>query len=218
MVAVSWFLIRNSITAVHRKDLESDCEMLWLELHTSRGIINFVTYYRPPTATTDSLRSLHSALGATSTSLPIIVCGDCNAPDVAWLTTSPKVKSPVADTLCEFVCNNFFIQLVSHPTRGDNILDLLLTTNPDLISSVRVTDSLPGCDHDAIHFMLSTSRPHQSTIKRVLYNYKQLILMILKKFGPVFPGKLLTMRMVILSYHGLNGKIYFSLLWIMCFH
>ena len=102
----------------------------------------------------------------------LIVCGDFNTPDVDWLTTSPKVKSPVADTLCEFVCDNFFSQLVSHPTRGDNILDLLLTTNPDLISSVRVTDSLPGCDHDAIHFMLSASIPHQSTIKRVLYNYK----------------------------------------------
>ena len=47
---------------------------------------------------------------------------------------------------------------------------------------------------------------------------KQLILMILKKFCPVFPGKLLTLRTVILSYHGLNGKIYFSLLWIKCFH
>ena len=32
-------LIRNSITAVHRKDLESDCEMLWLEpvAHFSRN-------------------------------------------------------------------------------------------------------------------------------------------------------------------------------------
>ena len=84
----------------------------------------------------------------------LIVCGDFNTPDVDWLTTSPKVKSPVADTLCKFVCDNFFSQLVSHPTRGDNILDLLLTTNPDQISSVRVTDSLPGCDHDAIHFVI----------------------------------------------------------------
>ena len=38
-------LIRNSITAVRCKHLEGDCEMLWLELHTSRGVINLVIYY-----------------------------------------------------------------------------------------------------------------------------------------------------------------------------
>ena len=61
-------LIRNSITAVHCKHLEGDCEMLWLELHTSRGVINLVIY-RPPTATVDSLQSLHSALAAACSSL-----------------------------------------------------------------------------------------------------------------------------------------------------
>jgi len=165
-------LIRNSITVIHRKDLESDCEMLWLELHTSRGIINLVTYYRPPTATVDLLKLLHSALATNSNSLPVIVCGDFNVPDVDWSTTSPKLKFPVTDTLCQLVHDNFLSQLVSHPTRGENVLDLLLTTNPDLIASIEVTDSLPGCDHDAIHFMLSATIPQQSTTKRVLYNYK----------------------------------------------
>ena len=52
-------------------------------------------------------------------------------------------------------------------TRGDNILDLLLTTHPDIISSVEVIDSLPGCDHDAVQ---SATIPKQSTINRVFYN------------------------------------------------
>ena len=33
-------------------------------------------------------------------------------------------------------------------------------------------DSLPGCDHDAIHFQLSLYKTKHSTTKRVLYNYK----------------------------------------------
>ena len=183
-------LIRNSITVIHRKDLESDCEMLWLELHTSRGIINLVTYYRPPTATVDLLKLLHSALATNSNSLPVIVCGDFNVPDVDWSTTSPKLKFPVTDTLCQLVHDNFLSQLVSHPTRGENVLDLLLTTNPDLIASIEVTDSLPGCDHDAIHFMLSATILQQSTTKRILYTVtiNQVILMISKKFCPMFPG------------------------------
>ena len=155
-------LVRNSITAVHHKDLECDCEMLWLELYTSRGVVNLVTYYRPPTTTADSLHSLHSAIVAVCSSSPIIVCGDFNVPDVDWITTSPKVKSLLPETLCQLVHDNFFSQLVSSPTRGDNILDLLLTTHPDFISSVQAIDSLPGCDHDAVHFSLAATIPKQT--------------------------------------------------------
>ena len=85
---------------------------------------------------------------------------------------SPKVKSLVTDSLCQLVCDNFFSQLVSCPTRGDAILDLILATHPDLISPVQVIDSLPGCDYDAVHFYLSATIPKQFTVKRVLYNYK----------------------------------------------
>ena len=38
------------------------------------------------------------------------------------------------------------VQMVSEPTRGDNIFDLFLTTNPTLVNSVEI---LPGLsDHD----------------------------------------------------------------------
>jgi len=144
--------------------------MLWIELHTSQRMINLVTYYWPPSAAVDSLQSLYSSLPAASTSHLVVVCGDFNAPGVDWATLTPTVKSPVAETLCRFVCDNFFTQLVSTPTRGDSILDLLLTSNTDLISSVGVMNSLPGCDHDAIHFQLSLYKTKHSTTKRVLYN------------------------------------------------
>ena len=114
-------LVRNSITAIHRKD--SNCEMLWIELHTSQRMINLVAYYRPPSAAVDSLQSLYSALSAASTSHPVVVCGDFNVPGVDWATSTPTVKSPVTETLCRFVCDNFLTQLVSTPTRGDSILD-----------------------------------------------------------------------------------------------
>lgn len=37
-------LVKLSIISFYRKDLESDCEMLWIELVTSKGKVNFVTF------------------------------------------------------------------------------------------------------------------------------------------------------------------------------
>ena len=165
-------MVRDSITVVRRYDLEVACEMLWLELYVQKGVIDFLTYYRPPTTSVDSLLALYSALAVVSTSRPIFICGDFNVPHINWQTLSPTFKSPVADTLCRVVCDNFLSQVVHQCTRDDHILDLLLTNNPALISSVDVIDSLPGCDHDAIQFTLLVSLPKQSATHRRLYNYK----------------------------------------------
>jgi len=121
-----------------------------------------VSYYRPPIPQADSLQSLYSAVAAANSSSPVIIniCGDFNVPDMDWVTASPRVTTPVTDTLCQFV---------SDPTRGDNVLDF--THFPS--RSCLLCDSLPGCDHDAVHFSLAAKIPKQSAVKRTLYNSVQ---------------------------------------------
>ena len=61
-------------------------------------------------------------------------------------------------------------QLVMSPTRNDNTLDLILTTQPDLISNLAV---VPGMsDHKAIIFDLSISfsQPKNPVRKIFLYH------------------------------------------------
>ena len=66
-------LVKTSLTSSRHRDLESDCEMLWLELLTSGGKVNFVTFYRPPDSSMDSLQQLMTSISfATSSSLPLI--------------------------------------------------------------------------------------------------------------------------------------------------
>jgi len=62
-------------------------------------------------------------------------------------------------------------QLVTTPTRENNILDLVLTTDPDLISELAI---VPGMsDHEAVFFTLSlfTQTPTRPT--RVIYLYSR---------------------------------------------
>ena len=150
-------LVKTSFISSCRRDLESDCEMLWLELLTSGGKVNFVTFYRPPDSSMDSLQQLMTSRSfATSSNLPLILCGDVNVPEIDW---SLSMSSPAARILCNFIQDHSLSQLVCYPTRGDHILDFLLTNEPDFVSSISVGASLHGCDHDAVYFTLLTTLP-----------------------------------------------------------
>ena len=64
-------------------------------------------------------------------------------------------------------------QCVSNSTRGSNLLDLVPTNRPEMISSVEVTDNLPNTDHDCVEFNLDILPPKQNSVRRLLYNYKK---------------------------------------------
>ena len=79
-----------------------------------------------------------------------ILVGDFNS-SVDWETR----ESPLAGTpLLEFVNDYFLTQWVKEPTRGENILDLVLTTGDDIISDLRVGEELGSSDHKMIRFGL----------------------------------------------------------------
>ena len=50
---------------------------------------------------------------------------------------------------------NFLQQLVLEPTRGSNILDLILTNENNLVHSLKVGEHLGNSDHHVIRFSLS---------------------------------------------------------------
>ena len=68
----------------------------WLELHAQRGVIGFVTHYRPSTTSVDSLQVLHSALVTVPATKSIILCGDFNAPHIDWLIQVPSYRYPMS--------------------------------------------------------------------------------------------------------------------------
>ena len=62
-------------------------------------------------------------MGEVSRSLPLVLVGDFNFPDVCWnYNTADREQSR---RFLERVGGNFLTQPVREPTRGSNILDLL---------------------------------------------------------------------------------------------
>ena len=67
-----------------------------------------------------------------------------------------------------------FFQLINAPTRGHNLIDLLLTTNEYLISNITVTDDDSVClksDHKAITADINVNIKVKKQAKRTVDNY-----------------------------------------------
>ena len=116
-----------------------------------------ITVYRQPNdslngniSTSDQFRECLAEISANLNTLPsplptIILAGDFNLPHTAWPSCSPasgasKDEKKMIGQLQEFIATNFLSQIVAQPThRGGNILDLILTNNPDIFPCIKIS-------------------------------------------------------------------------------
>ena len=120
--------------------------------------------YRPPDASLLSFSKLLDHLGHAIKNLAdndydLFITGDFNLPQVDWETlqissggTSESNLS--AQRLLNFMSTYLLSQMVTVPTRGCNILDLVLCSNERLISDVKA-EATDISDHDMVSVLLS---------------------------------------------------------------
>lgn len=160
---------RGYIKAVPRDTLQKDSEFIFVDLLLShnRKIILGV-FYRPPNNDPKPLEDLQAALQELSTN-ELILLGDFNLPEIDWLNNRALRHSDIYTLMMDVVQDNFLTQLVNQPTRESNILDLVLTTSPDLVDNLAVGE--PFSDHNSISFLLSGIPYIQRKSQKLLYCY-----------------------------------------------
>ena len=84
---------------------------------------------------------------------PTFILGDLNCPEINWTFIGPP-SSGYQLPIYEFCQCNAFSQLVPEATRGANLLDVLCTDEPILVSSISTQPPFPGSDHDSVNFDL----------------------------------------------------------------
>ena len=141
-----------------REDLACESELLSIDINTAnnRKIVMGVLY-RPPNSNLKVLEDLQNSLGNIKTN-DMILLGDFNLSEIDW-TNNRLLKTSEHHV----VQDNFLHQLVNKPTRDKNLLDLVLTTNIDLVNNVLVGE--PFMDHNAITFT-TNSAPYTSRISK----------------------------------------------------
>ena len=82
-------LVRESFLVHKRPDLETSCELVWVELCTKRGPLFLGVFYRPPKSDVTTLQELNNSLQLIPASFNIVLFGDFNAPHIDWSSVFP---------------------------------------------------------------------------------------------------------------------------------
>ena len=100
----------------------------------------------------------------------MILIGDFNMPEIVCGNHSVMhgASSEKCKLFQQFCFDLGLIQIVDFPTRGKNLLDLVLTNDPLLLSNVSGAPPLASSDHDSIHLTMliptQSSSPSNVTI------------------------------------------------------
>ena len=141
----------------------ASCDILLVQ--QQRPSHTWCLIYRPPNCTykdTECLTDMMESIAAKHRNVTFL--GDFNCPNINWETESLNKHTPCDEILLETTVFLHLIQLVRQPTRGNHILDLILTTVPELFSGITTAPPIADGDHDAIIGCVSIS-PQSSHVK-----------------------------------------------------
>ena len=167
-------IIKNSLKPILFSTGEADAEILWVKIQTGHnGTATIGNCYRPET---DEINILSKIAKSTTDVIQhqdsgsCILTGDFNFRSINWQLNLGSSDKELM--FLEIVNNNSLQQLVDSPTRGDNILDLVLTNNIDMVDKITIEEPFSTSDHNCVKtlFNLPSSRTNEQHRKVYLYS------------------------------------------------
>ena len=110
--------------------------------------------YRPPDSDLKLSQTIANEIYETRSKFKksvFLIGGDFNLPDINWDLLKPfgnKYLKSINETFLDAFQDSGLHQIVSEPTRENTILDLFLTSNPNLSKNTKVISGLG--DHEAV--------------------------------------------------------------------
>ena len=167
-------LYREDLNITRREDLEGKGEILWCQLDiTNRRPLLIGTVYKRKHSDIQTVENLDKSLqkiNERAKLTDIILTGDYNQPNINWdemnvIPNHPYSKA-TAEKLIAVIQENGLEQRVDKPTRGDNILDLVMTNNISVIDEVLVESGLSDHARVDVQLNLTVARKgvHQRTV------------------------------------------------------
>ncbi len=142
--------VKSTLAAIKiDKQNAENYDTVYVEItHNNKKLI-IATVYRPPKVQAVDDTALYDEIQSLIQSKNAIVIGDFQCANVDWrLLIGDQERS----RFIIMVEDSFLTQVVTQPTRQNNILDLVLISDPDLVRNCEVEEKLGGSDHNIISF------------------------------------------------------------------
>ena len=160
--------IKNEFSVTTRDDLtEANFpESIWcnIEIMGEKTLVGVC--YRPPLNSKICDEAMYELITRASRE-QVLIMGDFNFPELDW------AKSETLDDshpFIECVNDNFLFQGVTECTRSSNILDLVLTSEENMIDNVTVGEPFGSSDHQIIRFDLIACK-EGSQVETKMHDY-----------------------------------------------
>ena len=169
--------VKESIQAYEIKlEREADCdEAVWCKIVSGNSKLTIGLVYRSPNINEEDNTKIKNAIKEVSKG-ECIIMGDFNHGHIQW--NSLESTGFEDQQFLFLIQDSFLTQHVLEPTRGENVLDIVLSSQKELVDNVKIFEPLGNSDHNQIHFDINvkSESKNKKTYKRNFHkgNYKDM--------------------------------------------
>ena len=150
---------------------DTNCELKWVTINPTANIKWLIGgCYRPEEDEQHMLNEICSSIQNIDAE-NVTLLGDFNFRSISW--DSGDCSSQLAHQFLDCLEDNLLTQVVNSPTRGDNILDLVLVGDPSKVTNCEVGEHFGSSDHRVIHLEISCPVPRINFAPRKIYLYSK---------------------------------------------
>ena len=144
--------IKNGIVSYENHEVnKSKSESVWCKIRVDKcNDMTIGVCYKSQVANEEELKELYEAINVASKG-SVLIMGDFNFPSINWVTLE---CDSVGEEFRDIIYDNFLVQHVKYPTRENNILDLVLTSDINMIDHLEIREHLDNSDHNIITWKL----------------------------------------------------------------
>ena len=159
--------VKESIQAYEIKlEREADCdEAVWCKIVSGNSKLTIGLVYRSPNINEEDNTKIKNAIKEVSKG-ECIIMGDFNHGHIQWNSLE---STGIEDQQFLFLIQDSFLtQHVLEPTRGENVFDIVLSSQKELVDNVKIFEPLGNSDHNQIHFDINvkSESKNKKTYKR----------------------------------------------------
>ncbi|MDW3615035.1 MAG: reverse transcriptase family protein, partial [Nitrososphaeraceae archaeon] len=160
--------VKNDVTILEREDLYEQLfpESLWCNIVFGTEKTLLGVCYRAPDNNSLQNEAMYSLIERACKE-NVVILGDFNFPELKWSVLGSNTPE---HPFIKCIYDNFLEQKVDAPTRGDNFIDLVLSSDSNVVQNVEVGEPFSTSDHQVIRFELVVGKEKKKESKKS-FNY-----------------------------------------------